>query len=292
MLLGNGDGTFQAAVSYIAGSDPYSAAVGDFNGDGKLDLAVANAGSANISIFLGKGDGTFLVAVNYGTGPNPVSVAVGDFNRDGKPDLAVANNGAASGSPYKPLINASVSVLLGNGDGTFQTAVNFDAGLSPFSVVLGDFNGDDQLDLAVANEGGLMWPNQFSRGVSVLLGNGDGTFQPAFNYSAGARPDSVAVSDFNGDGKFDLAVANGGGVSVLLNTCASAGVELAIVRSNSTTAVVSWPFPSTGFVLESTTNLSLTNWQRAVEVPATNNGRLEITVSADPQARYFRLHKP
>src|SRR2546422_11755541 len=81
-----------------------------------------------------------------GTGPNPVSVAVGDFNRDGKPDLAVANNGAASGSPYKPLIDASVSVLLGNGDGTFQTAVNFDAGLSPFSVVLGDFNGDDQLD--------------------------------------------------------------------------------------------------------------------------------------------------
>ena len=135
-------------------------------------------------------------------------------------------------------------------------------------------------------------PNLFSSGVSVLLGNGDGTFQPAFNYSAGTRPDSVAVSDFNGDGKFDLAVANGYGVSVMLNTCASAGVELAIARSNSTTAVVSWPFPSAGFVLESTTSLSLTNWQRAVETTTTNNARLEVTVSADQQQRYFRLHKP
>jgi hypothetical protein len=197
VLLGNGDGTFQPAVSYAAGSIPWSVAVGDFNGDGKLDLAVANAGSDNVSVLLGNGDGTFQPAVNYAAGVSPNSVAVGDFNGDGKLDLALADNGGG------------VSVLLGNGDGTFQPAVSYAAGTFPYSVAVGDFNGDGKLDLAVADNGG---------GVSVLLGNGDGTFQPAVSYAAGSIPWSAAVGDFNGDGKLDLAVANWGSnnVSVLL----------------------------------------------------------------------------
>ena len=93
MLLGNGDGTFQAAVNYAAGSRPYSVAVGDFNGDGKPDLAVANGSSNDVSVLLGNGDGTFQAAANYATGSDPISVGVGDFNGDGKPDLAVANYG-------------------------------------------------------------------------------------------------------------------------------------------------------------------------------------------------------
>jgi len=149
-----------------------------------------------------------------------------------------------------------------------------------------DFNGDGRLDLAVVSH---------DRNISVFSGNGDGTLQAPVNYAAGSEPSFVAVGDFNGDSKPDLAVANGfsvGTVSALLNTCVSAGINVSIVRSNSTTAVVSWPFPSAGFVLESTTSLSLTNWQRAVETLATNNARLEVTVSADLQQRYFRLHKP
>jgi hypothetical protein len=199
ILLGKGDGTFQAAVDYGAGSNPSSVAVGDFRDDGKLDLVVANDGSDNVSILLGNGDGTFQAAVNYGVGSAPTSVAVGDFNGDGKLDLAVVNE-----------LSNNFSILLGNGDGTFQAAVNYGAGLSLFSVAVGDFNGDGKLDLAVASGG--------SDYVSVLLGNGDGTFKTAVQYVAGLEPISVAVADFNGDGKLDLAVANyeSNNVSILL----------------------------------------------------------------------------
>ena len=189
IILGNGDGTFQAAVDYGAESNPDSVAVGDFRGDGKLDLVVANDGSNNVSILLGNGDGTFQAAVNYGVGSAPTSVAVGDFNGDGKLDLVVANE-----------LSNNVSILLGNGDGTFQAAVNYGAGMTLFWVAVGDFNGDGKLDLAVADA--------VSDYVSVLLGNGDGTFKTAVPYVAGLEPFSLAVADFNGDGKLDLAVAN------------------------------------------------------------------------------------
>jgi hypothetical protein len=205
VLLGQGDGTFQKAVNYAAGAGPFSVAVGDFNGDGIFDLAVANIYSNNLSVLLGKGDGTFLPAVNYPAGTQPDSVAVGDFNGDGIPDLAIANRGT-----YPNYTDGSVSILLGKGDGTFLTAQSYAAGISPWSVAVGDFNGDGIKDLAVAN-------NAYYGTVSVLLGKGDGTFLAAVNYSAGASPSSVAVGDFNGDGKPDLAVANSGSnnVSVL-----------------------------------------------------------------------------
>jgi hypothetical protein len=204
VLLGNGDGTFQAAVNYDVGSGPQLVATGDFNGDGKTDLVVANSGSNNVSVLLGNGDGTFQTAVNYDVGSGPQFVATGDFNGDGKLDLVVANSGGTS-----------VSVLLGNGDGTFQIPLDFAVGVAPFSVAVGDFNGDDKLDLAVVS---------FGSSVNVLLGNGDGTFQPAVAYPAGnVVTISVVAADFNGDGKLDLAVANistgnvgPGSVSVLL----------------------------------------------------------------------------
>jgi hypothetical protein len=147
VLLGNGDGSFQASRNFSAGTSPHSVAVGDFNGDGKPDLAVANLSSNNVSILLGNGDGSFQQAVNYAAGSTPVSVAVGDFNGDGKLDLAVANQGTY------PLFNGTVSVLLGNGDGSFQSALSFSAGSGPSSVAVGDFDGDGKLDLAVVGSG-------------------------------------------------------------------------------------------------------------------------------------------
>ncbi len=197
VLLGNGDGTFQAAREFGAGLGPNSVAVGDFNGDGVPDLAVANQGSNNVSVLLGNGDGSFQGAPNFRAGDRPQSVAVGDFNGDGMLDLAVTD-----------VISNNVSVLLGNGDGTFRTAVNYGAGSGPQSVAVNDFNGDGVQDLAVAN----------SNGVSVLLGNGDGSFQAARNFAAGIIPQFVAIGDFNGDGMQDLAVANffSNNVSVLL----------------------------------------------------------------------------
>src|SRR5439155_7261118 len=190
--------------------------------------------------------------------------------------LAVANS-----FTFNP---ANISVLLGNGNGTFQSAINCSAGKVPASLAVSDFNGDSKLDLVAAN--------LYSANVSVLLGNGDGTFRGPVNYSTGRNPRYVVVDDFNGDGRPDLAVANeSGNVSVLINTCVAAGIGLDIKPSNSA-ATMSWPFPSTGFVLESTTSLGSTNWQSIVETTVTNNSRLEVTVPFDQQQRYFRLRKP
>jgi uncharacterized repeat protein (TIGR01451 family) len=242
--------TMAAAVNYAAGTTPESVAAGDFNRDGKTDLAVANNGASSVSINLGNGDGTFQVAADSGAGSTPHFVKTADLDGDGKLDLAVANNdtnqvsillGNANGTfqgavPYGTGTNphsvasgdfnrdgradlavansgsANVSILLGNGDGTLQTAVNYGAGTTPESVAAGDFNRDGRADLVVANSG--------SANVSVLLGNGNGTFQAAINYGAGTDPFSVAVADFNRDGKLDLAVANSGSnnVSILLGT--------------------------------------------------------------------------
>jgi thiamine pyrophosphokinase len=194
---------FGPATNFTTGTVPASLAIGDFNGDGKSDLAVANFSTNNISILLGTGIGTFGAATNFGVGTAPRSVAIGDFNGDGKSDLAVANDNSNN-----------VSILLGTGTGTFGAATNFAAGTQPFSVAIGDFNGDGKSDLAVANF------NFSSNNVSILLGTGTGTFGAATNFAVGANPESVAIGDFNGDGKSDLAVANFGSnnVSILLGT--------------------------------------------------------------------------
>jgi uncharacterized protein (TIGR03437 family) len=198
VLLGTGDGHFQAAVAYKVGNQPSAIAVGDFNSDGKPDLAVTNFGDNNFSILLGNGDGTFQPAVAYPVGVSPKSIAAGDFNGDGLTDLVVANEAGAS-----------ISVLLGNGKGAFQAAKNYATGLAPSSVVIGDFNGDGNSDIATSN---------FSANtVSILLGNGDGTFQTSASVNTGVNPTFMATGDFNGDGLTDLAVAqNDSHVNVLL----------------------------------------------------------------------------
>ena len=153
VLLGNGDGTFQAARSFPVGTNPVHVAVGDFNGDRVQDLAVANYFDFTVSVLLGNGDGTFQAARTFAASSYPWSVSVGDFNGDGKLDLATANFGSTT-----------ISVLLGNGDGTFQAAQNFGAGLGPAFVAVADFNGDGKQDLAVAD--------YYSAGtVSVLINN-------------------------------------------------------------------------------------------------------------------------
>jgi hypothetical protein len=210
VLLGNGDGTFQPAVTYDSGGpDTYSVAIADVNGDGKPDLVVANFGSNTVGVLLGNGDGTFQPVVDYpssaaGSGATcPDAVTIADVNGDGKPDLIVTNY---CGENY---LTQEVSVLLGNGDGTFRPAVDYDSGGQiAYSVVAADVNGDGNPDLLVAN----WYASSQDAGqgsVGVLLGNGDGTFQPPVAYdSGGTLPYSIAVADVNGDGKLDVAVAN------------------------------------------------------------------------------------
>ena len=253
VLLNRGDGTFQPAVSYATDTYPVSIVAGDFNGDGRADLAVANAinpvgpgpgtvtvllnngdgsfspggeypggsglgqlsavklaGTANpslavtnftavngvnaISILRNRGDGTFALPQPYLTGKDPTSVASADFNHDGIADLAVAN-----------AADSTVSILLGKTDGTFATRVDYPVAFGPHRLIAQDINGDQSIDLIVTasttiTDGGA---------VSILLGKGDGSFQPAVSYSTGNNPWALAAGDFNHDGKLDIIFTNG-----------------------------------------------------------------------------------
>ena len=197
--------SFGPAANFAVGTRPISVAVGDLNGDGKPDLAVANRDSGNVSILFANPSlpGGFAAAVNLDVA-NPESVAIGDVNGDGRPDLVVANG----------LTFGTVSVLFNNAPslpGGFTTPVSFAVGTLPSSVAIGDVNGDAFLDLVVSNYG--------SSNVSILLGNGTGDFIAPSTFTVGGSPTFVAIGDLNGDGRLDLAVANwpGDNVSVLLN---------------------------------------------------------------------------
>ncbi len=184
--------TAPAGSPIAVGNAPRAIALGDFNNDGKPDLAVANSGANNITILLGNGSGGFAAAAaSPGTGLAPGSVVVGDFNTDGKLDLAVANSASNN-----------VTILLGNGDGSFTAAAaSPGTGNNPSAVAVGDFNGDGKLDLATANKD--------ANNVTILSGNGDGSFTALPSSPAtGSAPASLVIGDFNADGKLDLVVAN------------------------------------------------------------------------------------
>jgi hypothetical protein len=169
----------------------FSIATGDFNHDGKLDVALIN--DNGFSVMLGNGDGTFRKAVFYST-HLAYSLAVGDFNKDGNLDIVVANENS---SP------STVSVYLGNGDGTFKSPIDSNTTQPNEFVVVGDFNGDHKLDIAVID----------SPYISVLLGNGDGTFQPPSDNDSFRIPQWLAVGDFNNDHKLDVITTGSFGAS-------------------------------------------------------------------------------
>lgn len=251
VLLGNGNGTFQAAVALatgVPGGVPTGIAVTDITGDGKLDLITANSFGYTISVFAGTGTGTFQVPVSYAvsaTAAAPLDVTVADLNADGKPEVLVASAGSNT-----------VTVLVGMGGGSFQPgpyAVGLGASFTPFGVAAGDVNGDGRPDVVTANSGNstvsvllnqgtslgaavsfqnsgaptniavadlnqdgrvdLLTANPGDPAVAVLLGNGNGTFQPFARYltNTGNQPSGLVVADVNGDGKPDVLTANSGG---------------------------------------------------------------------------------
>jgi uncharacterized repeat protein (TIGR01451 family) len=193
---------FASPSAYAVGSSPQTIVVGDFNADGKLDLAVLNTGSNNVSILLGNGDGTFQAAKNFAAGANPSGILAADFNGDGKLDLAVFMPGNTSNST-----SGEVRILLGNGDGTFQAPVATTLTPSAMTLAAGDFNGDKKADVIIGSSTTTI--GTFT--LQVALGNGDGTFQAAKNVGvSNLKSAHVAVADFNKDSKLDLVVDVGG----------------------------------------------------------------------------------
>jgi VCBS repeat-containing protein len=272
VLLGGANGTFGAPTSFPAGGTPYAVAVGEFNGDNDPDLAVANQGPATVSVLLGDVNGTFRGPISYTTGAGPSSVAVADFNADQRPDLATANQDSGTvsvrlggaGGTFGPLANfpagqdptsvvaadfdgdndpdlavtdyslGRVLVLRGGAGGAFNAPVQVSSitGSGPIAAAVGDLNADNDPDLVVAN--------QLLTNVSVLVGGANASFSAPSNFKTGFStlpgPSSIAVRDFDGDGKPDLAVANvnDGNVSVLLNTTSTNRAPVAVNDAYST----------------------------------------------------------
>jgi hypothetical protein len=229
-VAGNGfaPDAFGTQATYATGTWPHSVAVGDVNNDGRLDLVTANFSGHSVSVLLGNGDGTFQPATDIPVGSGQFAgtnyVAVDDFNRDGKRDIVAVNEN-----------DGSISLLLGNGNGTFQAPITTLVGSGPTSnpwvVVTGDINRDGNADIIVSNEG--------DDAVSVLLGNGDGTFQTLHTYAAGATPGPMAIGDLNGDGEPDLVVGQEYSDQVFVLLGAGAGTFAAPSSVAAGTGVVS-----------------------------------------------------
>jgi FG-GAP-like repeat/FG-GAP repeat/Abnormal spindle-like microcephaly-assoc'd, ASPM-SPD-2-Hydin len=207
ILLGNGDGTFNPGYAYSVQGDANRVAVADFNSDGYLDLAIVTDNT--VDIMLGNGDGTFQAPVSYAAGYLPLALAVGDLNGDGCLDVAVGNQHVGEGIPA-----GGFTPLLGDCDGEFKTGSSSSTARNVRSIAVGDLNGDGFADVITGNLN--------SRSISVVLSNGDGTFQAPVNYTADF-PDALALGDLNGDGHLDLVMTNttsgspaNGGVMVML----------------------------------------------------------------------------
>jgi hypothetical protein len=234
-------------------------AIGDLNGDGKPDLAVANFGSNTVSVLFGNGDGTFGARMDIGTGDGPYSVAIGDLNRDGKADLVVAI-----------YYSNTVSVLLGNGNGTFGPRTDFGTGSGPRSVAIGDLDWNGTPDLVTANYN--------SNTVSVLLGNGNGTFAAKTDFGTGRSPCFVAIGDLNGDGAPDLVVANyyALSVSVLLNTGGVVAIEVSLATVSAEPGLVrlEWYASTSGFSATVYRRTETAGWIALGQISADGAGHL------------------
>ena len=221
VLLNNGTGGFSSSNStvYTVGSAPHSLQFGDFNADGRPDLAVANTVSNSVTILLngvGSSIGSYTTAATYVVGTRPHSIRVGDVNGDGILDLATANESSNN-----------ISVLIGRGDGTFTSTTPLSTGLVPKGVAIADVNGDGFADLLTANTAGNYPNNSNNPGgssISIHYGEGQGVFSAPVSVTTGNTPFAITADDFNNDGLLDLATANwfgnngAGSVGVLINT--------------------------------------------------------------------------
>lgn len=296
ILLGNGDGTFAQAPAIPLGLYSYltDVAVGDFNGDGVLDLAAVGGGG--VSILLGRGDGTFTQTPGspiVASFPNPdgdnfspiplfsFAVTVADFNGDGVLDLAVANL-TYSCDEIEPC-GAPVTILVGSGNGAFTVSPEtYYSGTYTDSIVAGDFNGDGIPDLATASG--------YGGGVAVLVGNGNGTFyeaaNPQFYATVLSIPMSVAVGDFNGDGRSDLAVASLYGYDIYETTPLNGHVNILLAENQTATATAS------GVALPAATDLVEASYPGDSGNAASTSVATSLTATASQVTPYLTWAHP
>lgn len=277
-LLGNGDGTFTPGAGFSQYLHIGSLAVGDFNNDGILDLAVS--GNQGTTILLGSGDGAFVLAPSQPPITVGGAVTTGDFDGDGNLDLAIA-------------AGSNLTILKGNGDGTFAVVSGEPPSSGSGLVTTADLNGDGKLDLIFTG----------SNTISIFLGNGDGTFQPALNETVGNSPAAIGIGDFNGDGRLDLAVTNSSDntISILRQTLAAPKVSVTLTSSQNPSlvdqsvtynaAVSASPFIVTGSVSfkQGATVLGtvpLTNGQAAFTTTFTKSGTFSIVASYSGDQNY------
>jgi hypothetical protein len=203
ILLGDGKGSLGKPVNFLVGTTPLQVLSGDYNHDGKRDFVTLNSLAATVSVYLGKGNGSFQVERTFGAPTRADQIILADFNEDGIPDIATANPGIDSFN------GNTASVLINQRGGGVAKNTSITVGTNPLSLAAGDLNRDGHLDLVVANSG---TPNSFGTGtLSIVLGNGDGSFQtphafkiiqPPGNFAR--NPNFVAMADFNGDGDLDV----------------------------------------------------------------------------------------
>ncbi|CAF4948368.1 unnamed protein product, partial [Rotaria sp. Silwood1] len=246
-LPGHGNGTFGTEMMTFIGLDsyPYAIAIGDFDKDNELDIAVANHGSNNVDIFLGNGTGSFVRQINYENSfdPLPSVVATGDLNNDGGSEIIVAYNDTDNVHIYVPYDTSS-----------FASQMIYLTGSDPYSVAVGDFNNDSRLDIVVAN--------RHDNNLGVFLGYGNGTFGTQITYSTGATPYFVAVGDFNNDARLDIVVTN--------NNDNNLGVFLGYGNGTFATQMT---YPTNSYP-------GLTSWPCSVAIGDFNNdARLDIVVT-------------
>jgi ankyrin repeat protein len=264
---------FASAVNYPVGDYPTSVFCADLNGDGHLDIAVANAQSDSVSILINNGDGTFQSKVDYEAGDGARSVFCSDLDGDSAIDLAVANEGSHN-----------ISILKNNGDGTFQTKVDYSTGAGPQSVFCADLDRDGDLDLAVPHT------DHSTDSISILMNNGNGTFQPRFEYAAGNYPVSVFCADLDGDTALDLAVANcwSNNVSILKNN----GDGTFYLDSNYQTGSASWSVFCADLDGDGDLDLAVENWGSSNVSILKNNGygtfesKVDYATASQPRSVY------
>jgi FG-GAP-like repeat/FG-GAP repeat len=286
VLLANSAGALGSVKTFASGGGLSSVAIADFNSDGKPDVAAANPSSGGIALFLGNGDGTFHSAqtILLAGGSVPRSAVSGDFNGDGKPDLIVAFSPSDNTQP------GGIAVLLGKGDGTFQTPVNITlpgpiiqqivGSASSAALAVGDFNGDGKLDIATAINGAD------SNQVAVLLGNGDGTFRIPLLTDTNTSPPMMVVTDQNDDGIPDLLLADCCGLSeaslLLGNGDGTFQLEVQFPSGPNPRAIASADFSGDGHLDAAVIG----------QVQQPDRGTLVILFNPGPQATVFSAANP